>query len=81
MENNKKIGILMISIAIILGIFGAWLKTYNDALAQMQVNQTGSCYLSDGTCLHATSDAILYSALAIAIALAAIGTYLLTRKK
>lgn len=78
--NNKKIGIIMIAIAAVIALFGAWLKTYNDKIAQVQYNQTGSCYLPDGTCLHATSDSILYSSFGIAIIIIIIGVYLLLRK-
>ena len=59
MDNVKKIGLLMVAIAVIVVVFGLWVKTYNDKIAWLQTNQTGSCYLPDGTCLHATSDIIL----------------------
>ena len=80
MDNIKKIGILMIALAVVLAMFGFWLKTYNDKLATVQVNETGSCYLPDGTCLHATSDSMLYVTFGIAVFLAAVGVYLLARK-
>lgn len=79
--DNRKIGIMLVALAIIIAIFGIYLKTYNDKIAQMQQNETGSCYLTDGTCIHTTSDAILYSSLGIAILVAAIGLYLLFKKK
>ena len=80
MDNVKKIGLLMVAIAVIVVVFGLWVKTYNDKIAWLQTNQTGSCYLPDGTCLHATSDIIFYSSLGIALFLAALGFYLLLKK-
>lgn len=71
----------MISLSVIIVAFGLWVKDYNDKIAQVQTNQTGSCYLPDGTCLHATSDIIFYSFIGLAIVLAAIGLYLLVKKK
>ncbi len=79
MDNAKKISIALILIAIALGLFGIWLKTYNDRITEEQINESGSCYLQDGTCLHATSDMILYSMFAISVFLAALGFYLGTR--
>lgn len=81
MKLTQKIGLLIIIIGIIVASFGLWLKGYNDRIAQFQVNETGSCYLPDGTCLHSTSDSILYSAVAIAIFLLIIGSYLMVRRE
>jgi uncharacterized membrane protein len=81
MDNNKKIGLLMIVLAVIVAVFGAWDKSYNDRLAMLRLNETGTCFLPDGTCLHATSDLILYATLGIAVALVVIGVYLFLRKK
>ncbi len=80
MENVKKIGILMAAIAVLVVAFGLWVKIYNDKIAQLQTEQTGNCYLPDGTCLHATSDIIFYSSLGIAIFLFVIGLYLFLKK-
>ncbi|MBI3190161.1 MarR family transcriptional regulator [archaeon] len=77
----KKIGILMLVIAVIIALFGVWLKVYNDKLTQINVNETGTCYLPDGTCLHTTSDSILYFTFGIATIIAVIGVYLLLKKK
>ena len=81
MDHAKKIGMLMVTIAIIVGLFGVWLKTFNDKIANVQYNQTGTCFLPDGTCLHTTADSMMYSAIGIAIFIAAIGLYLILRKK
>ncbi|HLC67755.1 MAG TPA: MarR family transcriptional regulator [archaeon] len=81
MDTLRKIGILMIVVAVVVAVFGVWLKVYNDKLAQNQVNETGSCYLSDGTCLHATSDSIMYVSVAIAAFLVGLGMYLMFRKE
>ena len=81
MKNNKKIGILVIVISVIVIMFGLWLKTYNDKIAQVQVNETGTCYLPDGTCLHSTSDLMMYSSFGLAIFLAVLGMYLFLRNE
>ena len=79
--NDRKIGIMLVVLAIIIFLFGLYLKIYNDKMAQMQETATGSCYLTDGTCIHTTSDLILYSAIGMAIFVAAIGIYMIFRKK
>lgn len=81
MENIDKIGILMILVSVAILISGIWLKDYNDKIAMLQVNETGSCYLPDGTCLHATSDSFLYVSFGLAAIIGVIGAYLLLRKK
>ena len=81
MESHKLIGIFLIALSIIVGVFGIWIKTYNDGIAQVRVNETGSCYLPDGTCLHTTSDSIMYSSIGIAILIFAIGMYLVLRTR
>lgn len=80
MKGIRKIGVILLAAAVAVAIFGVWLKSYNDRIAQMQVNETGTCFLSDGTCLHSTSDFIIYSSLGFAAFLAAIGAYLLLPK-
>lgn len=81
MEHAKKIGILMIIVAVLVAVLGVWLKVFNDKIADVQYNQTGTCFLPDGTCLHTTADSIMYSAIGIAVFIAAIGVYLVLRKK
>ncbi len=81
MDNVKKVGMALVVIAIAIGLLGYWIKSYNDKIAQVQVNETGRCYLPDGTCLHATSDSLLYATTGIAIFLVVLGVYLLLRKK
>ncbi|MBI5061513.1 MAG: MarR family transcriptional regulator [Candidatus Aenigmarchaeota archaeon] len=81
MDTLKKIGIVLIAVAVVVGLFGLWIKLYNDRIAQVQINDTGTCYLPDGTCLHATSDSILYAAIGIAIFMAAIGVYMIFFRK
>jgi uncharacterized membrane protein len=81
MENNKKIGMIMIAVAAIVAAFGIWLKSYNDKLAQVRIEETGTCYLTDGTCLHTNSDVMLYVTFGIAIVIVLIGFYLFLKKK
>jgi len=81
MNSLKIIGIILIIVSVTVGIFGVWLKSYNDKIAQTQINETGTCYLPDGTCIHATSDNIMYVAVGIAVFLAALGVFLILKKK
>jgi uncharacterized membrane protein len=81
MRASKIIGISLIIISIAVIGFGIWLKSYNDKIAQVQVNESGSCYLPDGTCIHAISDTMLYLSVGIAIVLAIIGAYIFLRKE
>lgn len=80
MNNNQKLSVILIIIALAIAFLGIWLKGYNDKIAQMQQNETGSCYLPDGTCLHTTSDSIMFVALGIAAVIAAVGLYLFFQK-
>lgn len=81
METHKLVGIILIALSVVVALFGVWLKIYNDRIAQLQVNETGSCYLPDGTCLHTTSDSMLYAGMSIAVLLFVLGLYLILRKK
>ena len=81
MKGSRKLGIVIIIIAVIIAIFGIWLKTYNDKIAQTQVNETGTFYLPDGTCLHTTSDSMMYFAFTMAVIIAVIGVYIFLHKK
>lgn len=78
--HSKKIGMALIIIAVIVGMFGYWIKSYNDKVAQEQMSQTGKCYLSDGTCIHETSNMIFYTSSVISTVIAVVGLYLLFRK-
>ena len=81
MSNLKQIGAILIIIGVVVGLFGYWLSAYNDKIAQNQQNETGTCYLPDGTCLHQTSDSILYATTAIAVVIGLVGAYLILKKK
>ena len=81
MKTHKIIGILLIVLSVIVVMFGIWIKGYNDKRAQYQVNETGSCYLPDGTCLHTISDSIMYASIGIGVLVFAAGLYFVLHKK
>lgn len=60
---DRRIGIIIIIVALIVGAMSAVVKLNNDKLISEIQNQTGSCYL-DGTCLHEQSN-ITFIVLAI----------------
>ena len=80
METHKIIGVLLIVLSVIILLFGVWIKVYNDNIAQFHVNETGSCYLPDGTCLHSTSDSIMYSSIGIAFLVFLASLYFILHK-
>ena len=58
--DNKKLGIILLIIGIaLLGITLA-MKSNNDAMLEKIIVEKGSCFLDDGTCLHADRDLTLY---------------------
>jgi hypothetical protein len=58
--NQKNIGIMLILAGIILSTLFLALKSSSDAHIAMYVMDTGSCFLDDGTCLHAENDALYF---------------------
>jgi DNA-binding transcriptional ArsR family regulator len=75
---QKQIGIILIIIGVVLAGFVYATKLREDAhIATMIQIQNGSCYLSDGTCLHDDRDYSIYIiGFALSIALLFFGLYL-----
>jgi uncharacterized membrane protein len=63
---NRKIGLVIIVLAVALAIMSVFGKLSSDNLINVYSNETGTCY-ADGTCLHEQSN-ILFIALGIVAA-------------
>jgi ribosomal protein S25 len=50
--NQKQIGVIVLIIGILAAVFVYMAKLKEDASIKLIVQETGSCYLADGTCLH-----------------------------
>jgi ribosomal protein S25 len=50
--NNKKLGIIILVVGIILAGSIYLIKLKEDAIINKVIVETGSCFLDDGTCLH-----------------------------
>jgi len=58
--NQKHIGIIVLIIGIILATFVGLIKAQEDNYIEDVIMETGSCFLSDGTCLHRDRNLTLY---------------------
>jgi len=73
--NNKKLGIIILIIGILIAGTTYLVKVKQDNLINKIILEQGSCFLEDGTCLHADRDFTLYilvwffSAIIIALSL------------
>ncbi len=50
--NQKQIGIILIIIGVLLASFIGLVKEREDNAIRLMVQEKGSCFLDDGTCLH-----------------------------
>ncbi|MBN1792172.1 hypothetical protein JW826_00595 [Candidatus Woesearchaeota archaeon] len=76
---QKKLGLIIIGIAIIIGLTVIGFKVREGYYINSIIGETGSCYLSDGTCLHDEENANLWMYLvggAVSAALLFLGIYL-----
>lgn len=75
--DNKKIGIIILVSAILIISVTLFAKWKEDMIIEQIVEEEGSCFLNDGTCLHADRDMTLYVLIwIISAALVALGAYL-----
>ena len=58
--NQKQIGIILIIIGILVAGFTYLVKVREDSHINEIIKTTGSCYLTDGTCLHEDRDYKLF---------------------
>ena len=54
--NTKTIGYALIMIGLAISLLLVGIKLSHDAHIRVYVMETGSCFLDDGTCLHATNE-------------------------
>lgn len=74
--NQKVIGIALIVVSLIIGAFVYNSYQRSEVQIQLFVEQTGSCYLDDGTCLHDESQPVNILGWAVTGALLLFGVYL-----
>jgi DNA-binding MarR family transcriptional regulator len=58
--NNRKIGIIIFIFAVMLLSLTFVIKYKEDVIIEKIIHEKGSCFLDDGTCLHADRDITLY---------------------
>ncbi|MBU2634069.1 MAG: MarR family transcriptional regulator [Nanoarchaeota archaeon] len=76
--NQKQIGIIIIILGVLLTMFTYVVKIKEDNSINFIVQQQGSCFLDDGTCLHADRDYSLYVfGFILSAALIILGFYLI----
>ncbi|MFC1754213.1 helix-turn-helix transcriptional regulator [Thermoproteota archaeon] len=76
--NQKQIGTTLIIIGLILTVFVFFAKAREDKMLDIMIEQQGSCYLDDGTCLHDEADWTLYIlGWVLSAALVILGVYLI----
>lgn len=76
--NQKVIGSILIVISLIMATFVFLVKAKEDNRIDSYIQEHGSCYLEDGTCLHEDRDWSLYiGGWVLSAAVLALGMYLL----
>ena len=80
--DNKRLGAILIIIGIILSISIYFIKEREDAIVKQIIMDQGTCFLEDGTCLHADRDLTFYFVgWLISAVLIALGLYLIIFEK
>ena len=76
--DNKKLGVILIITGIILASTIFFVKVKEDSLIGKVIDEQGSCFLEDGTCLHSDRSLIGYIIGGIlSAAILALGVYLI----
>lgn len=58
--NQKQIGVIVLIIGILFSVVVYMTKVREDAYINQLIQETGSCFLPDGTCLHSDRGYTLY---------------------
>lgn len=75
--DNKQLGIIILIIGILLAMTIYMVKAREDALLNQIITEQGSCFLEDGTCLHADRNVTPYMITWVfSAAIVALGSYL-----
>jgi len=76
--DNKKLGIIMIIVGVLLISAVFFVKFREDALIEKIIMEEGTCFLEDGTCLHRDRNSMFYVASWILSSIIiALGVYLI----
>ena len=76
--DNKKLGIILLIIGILLASTLLFVKNREDAIIREVVMDQGTCFLDDGTCLHNDRDITGYIiGWIISAVIIALGLYLI----
>lgn len=79
---NKQLGIILLIVGIILSSTIYGIKSKEDSLIDKVVDEQGSCFLEDGTCLHSDRNIGMYVfGLIVSAAVIALGLYLIFFEK
>lgn len=80
--DNKKLGIILLVVSILLASLIYLSKIREDKLIENIINEKGSCFLEDGTCLHEDRNITLYIiGWIVSAAVLALGIYLIFFEK
>lgn len=79
--NNHKIGLILIIIGIIIASSILTVKLNEDKTINKVVEDQGTCYLADGTCLHETNWLPYILGWTLSAAILALGAYLVFFEK
>ncbi len=74
--NQKRVGIIIIIIGIVIGSIFVMYKTQQDSYVDLIVDNTGTCFLEDGTCLHKKNSSMFTVGMIISILLILFGIFL-----
>jgi len=75
--DNKKLGIILIIVGILIASTAFFIKAKEDGLINKFISQEGTCFLEDGTCLHDDRNLVGYTfAWIISAVIIALGLYL-----
>jgi uncharacterized membrane protein len=75
--NQKKIGIILIIISILLGLFVYIDKIQEEAFINEYFLSEGTCFAEDGTCLHDQKNTSFFFGTILTLALFMLGIYLI----
>lgn len=80
--DNKKLGIILIIIGVVLAITVQVIKIKEDAVIRKVISEHGSCFLEDGTCLHEDRGITFYIiGWVVSAVIGALGIYLVFFEK
>lgn len=80
--DNKKLGVIILVVGLLLAVSVLVIKLREDAIINKFIHQEGTCFLEDGTCLHADRSIVGYViGWIISAVIIALGIYLIIFEK